>query len=107
MENSGLRDHLEQILSADDVQRLKPAPEPYRMAAESLGVEVEGIRLVAAHAWDVAGAPRAGGGAALVARPGVGVDPPVGGPGGVGAGPREGTDRILPVGSGEGRSQQR
>lgn len=38
MESSGLGDYFEQTLSADAVQRLKPAPEPYRMAAESLGV---------------------------------------------------------------------
>jgi 2-haloacid dehalogenase len=100
MENSGLRDHFEQILSADDVQRLKPAPEPYRMAAESLGVEVEGIRLVAAHAWDVAGALRAGCAAAFVARPGMVLDPLVERPDVVGADLREVTDRILRVESG-------
>ena len=55
-QNSGLRDYFEQMLSADAVRRLKPAPEPYRMAAEGLGVDVGEIRLVAAHAWDVAGA---------------------------------------------------
>lgn len=70
IENSGLREYFEQILSADAVKRLKPAPEPYRMAAESLGVDVGQTRLVAAHAWDVAGAMRAGCAAAFVARPG-------------------------------------
>src|SRR3712207_2208721 len=97
MENSGLRDHLEQILSADDVKRLKPAPEPYRMAAESLGVEVEGIRLVAAHAWDIAGAVRAGCAAAFVARPGMVLDPLVERPDVVGADLREVADRILEI----------
>ena len=95
MENSGLRDYFEQILSADDVRRLKPAPEPYRMAAESLGVEVEGIRLVAAHAWDVAGALRAGCAAAFVARPGMVLDPLVKRPDVVGADLREVAKRIL------------
>src|SRR3712207_8060220 len=93
MENSGLRDHLEQILSADDVQRLKPAPEPYRMAAESLGVQVEGVRLIAAHAWDVAGALRAGCAAAFLARPRVVVDPLAARPRAVGAHPRGGAGR--------------
>src|SRR5215204_1791845 len=51
METSGLRDYFEQILSADSVRRLKPAPEPYRMAAASSGVEVGQVRLVAAHSW--------------------------------------------------------
>src|SRR5918998_6613206 len=47
MENSGLRNYFEQILSADTVGRLKPAPEPYHMAAQSVRVEAEGIPLVA------------------------------------------------------------
>jgi 2-haloacid dehalogenase len=95
MESSGLRDYFEQILSADDVKRLKPAPEPYRMAAESLGVEVEGVRLVAAHAWDVAGALRAGCAAAFVARPGMVLDPLVESPDVVGADLSQVADRIL------------
>ena len=36
--NAGLRDLFEHALSADSVRRLKPAPEPYRMAAQCLGV---------------------------------------------------------------------
>ena len=100
MENSGLRDYFEQILSADVVRRLKPAPEPYRMAAESLGVEVAGVRLVAAHAWDVAGALRAGCAAAFVARPGMVLDPLVERPDVIGADLREVADRIVEVESG-------
>ena len=73
--NSGLGRYFEQVLSADTVQRFKPAPEPYRMAAESLRVEVGQVRLVAAHAWDVAGAMRAGCAGAFVARPGKVLDP--------------------------------
>jgi 2-haloacid dehalogenase len=95
MQNSGLQGYFEQILSADTVRRLKPAPEPYRMAAESLGVEAEGVRLVAAHAWDVAGALRAGCAAAFVARPGMVLDPLVEPPDVVGANLREVADRIL------------
>ena len=95
--NSGLREYFEQLLSADDVGRLKPAPEPYRMAAESLGVEVGRIRLVAAHAWDVAGALRAGCAAAFVARPGMVLDPLVERPDVVGDDLREVADRILEV----------
>lgn len=73
--NAGLRDLFEQVLSGDEVRRLKPAPEPYRLAAERLGVPVDQIRLVAAHAWDVTGAMRAGCVAAFVARPGQVLDP--------------------------------
>ena len=95
LRNSGLRDYFEQALSADAVKRLKPAPEPYRMAAESLGVDVGEIRLVAAHAWDVAGALRAGCAAAFVARPGMVLDPLVERPDVVGTDLREVADRIL------------
>src|SRR5215213_7111187 len=97
MENSGLRDYFEQILSADSVRRLKPTPEPYRMAAESLGVEVGQVRLVAAHAWDVAGALRAGCAAAFVARPGMVLDPLADRPDVVGADLREVAAQILEI----------
>jgi 2-haloacid dehalogenase len=70
------------------------------MAAESLAVGVEGIRLVAAHAWDVAGALRAGCAAGFVARPGMVLDPLVERPDVVGADLREVANRILEAESG-------
>jgi 2-haloacid dehalogenase len=66
--HAGLSDRFEKVLSADTVKRLKPAPAPYRMAARALGIPDREVRLVAAHAWDVAGALRAGCAAAFVAR---------------------------------------
>jgi 2-haloacid dehalogenase len=75
MRNAGLLDLFEYVLSADEVKRLKPAAEPYRMAAERFGVPISEVRLVAAHAWDVAGALSAGCKAAFVARPGMVLDP--------------------------------
>ncbi len=95
LEYSGLAGYFEQTLSADTVQRLKPAPEPYRMAAESLGVDVNGVRLIAAHAWDVAGALRAGCAAAFVARPGMVFDPLVEPPDVVGSGLLKVADGII------------
>lgn len=95
--NSGFRDYFEQVLSADAVQRLKPALEPYRMAAESLGVEVGQVRLVAAHAWDVVGAMRAGCAAAFVARPGMVLNPLAERPDVVGSDLREVADQILEI----------
>lgn len=73
--HAGLRDRFEQVLSADTPRRIKPAAGAYRAAARSLGVPEAGIRLVAAHGWDVAGAMRAGCAAAFVARPGMVLDP--------------------------------
>ena len=95
--NSGFRDYFEQVLSADAVQRLKPALEPYRMTAESLGVEVGQVRLVAAHAWDVVGAMRAGCAAAFVARPGMVLNPLAERPDVVGSDLREVADQILEI----------
>ena len=95
--NSGFRDYFEQVLSADAVRRLKPALEPYRMAAESLGVEVGQVRLVAAHAWDVVGAMRAGCAAAFVARPGMVLNPLAEPPDVVGSDLREVADQILEI----------
>jgi 2-haloacid dehalogenase len=97
LEHAGIIGSFEQVLSADAVRRLKPAPEPYRMAAERLGVPVGEVRLVAAHAWDVAGAIRAGCAAAFVARPGKVLDPLVERPDVVGAELGEVAGRILAV----------
>ena len=67
--NAGLADRFEQILSADSARRLKPVTRPLpdggAIAWRSRTAE---LRLVAAHAWDVAGALRAGCAAAFVAR---------------------------------------
>jgi len=70
LENAGLATFFERSFSVDTVRRFKPAAEAYRSVAKSLGVPVDRLRLVAAHAWDVVGALRAGCAAAFVARPG-------------------------------------
>lgn len=95
--HAGLAGYFEQILSADMVRRLKPAPEPYQMAAERMGVAIGDIRMIAAHAWDIAGARRAGCAAAFVARPGMVLDPLALPPDIVGANLREVADQILAV----------
>jgi 2-haloacid dehalogenase len=103
LEHAGLIDAFELVLSADSVGRLKPAPEPYRMAAERLGVPVDQVRLIAAHAWDVAGAARAGCATAFVARPGKVLDPLVGRPEIVGADLAEVADAILAANQSDNR----
>jgi 2-haloacid dehalogenase len=97
IDSSGLREYFEQVLSADAVKRLKPAPEPYHMAAERLGIEIGQVRLVAAHAWDVAGAMRAGCAAAFVARSGMVLNPLFERPDVVGADLRKVADGIIEV----------
>jgi 2-haloacid dehalogenase len=95
LEHAGIIGWFEQVLSADMVERLKPAPEPYLLAAERLGVPVGQVRLVAAHAWDLAGATRAGCATAFVARPGKVLDPLVEAPDVIGADLAEVADRII------------
>lgn len=68
--NAGLTRYFAHVHSADEVQHFKPAPEPYRMLAQKLGVAVGDITLVAAHAWDIAGAAWAGCQTAFIRRPG-------------------------------------
>lgn len=72
---AGLREHFEQVISADEIHCFKPAPEVYHLAYRKLSVEPEEIRLVTTHDWDVTGALRAGCAAAFVARPGQVMNP--------------------------------
>lgn len=69
---AGLRWHY--LLSAEDAQSYKPAPDVYRLAVGIAGTVPERILMVAAHAWDLRGAQALGLRTAYVQRP-VG-DPP-------------------------------
>ncbi len=75
MAANGVADEFERILSADAVERYKPAREAYAYAARELGVKPKEVLLVAAHGWDCAGALAAGCRAAFVRRPGQALDP--------------------------------
>jgi 2-haloacid dehalogenase len=70
MANAGLQQFFERNFSVDTVRRFKPAPEPYRMVAESLATGPSEMMMVAGHAWDVGGASQVGYRTAFVARPG-------------------------------------
>lgn len=72
---AGLADCFDAIMAVDEVKRYKPAPEPYRMVAERLGIATSEMTMVAAHAWDIAGAASAGCQTAFVARPGKVLNP--------------------------------
>lgn len=97
LQNAGLYEYFEQVLSADWVRRLKPAPEAYRMAAQRLSLETMDLRMVSAHDWDIIGALRAGCAAAFVARPGMVLDPLAEQPDIVGADLAAVADRVLAV----------
>lgn len=54
--NAGFDDLVERVFGVDEVRAYKPDPRPYRLVLDAVG----DTTLVAAHAWDVLGAVRAG-----------------------------------------------
>ena len=56
LEHAGLAHLVQRVFGVDEVQAYKPDPRPYRLVLDTVGEAT----LVAAHAWDVAGAARAG-----------------------------------------------
>lgn len=68
MSNAGLTAFFDELISVEEVQLFKPAPATYLYAAGRLRVQIDDMRLVAAHSWDVTGAARAGAKTAYVAR---------------------------------------
>lgn len=60
MDRSGLGDLFAGHLSAGDIGRWKPAPAPYLAACLALDLPPAEVTMVAAHAWDLHGAHRAG-----------------------------------------------
>ena len=95
LSSAGLTDSFDAILSADAVRALKPRREPYELVARTFAVPIAEVTLVAAHAWDVAGALAAGCRAAFVARPGMPRNPVDPEPDIVGVDLGEIADRIL------------
>ncbi|MFL6446671.1 MAG: haloacid dehalogenase type II [Bryobacteraceae bacterium] len=70
LNSAGLGEYFDTVLSVAEVRRFKPSPEPYALAANSLGVQPYEILLVAAHPWDLMGAAAAGCRTAFIQRPG-------------------------------------
>jgi 2-haloacid dehalogenase len=60
LRRAGLDPLVERIISIDEVQRWKPRPDIYLHAAQVVDVPPARLALVAAHAWDIAGANAAG-----------------------------------------------
>lgn len=70
LRNAGIAPYFERQFSVDRVRKFKPAPEVYQHVANELRITCNGMRMVAAHAWDILGASCAGCATAFVARPG-------------------------------------
>jgi 2-haloacid dehalogenase len=58
--NVGLRQYFDCIISAEDVKKYKPSPDPYRLASKRLGIPIYDICLVSSNLWDIAGGQAAG-----------------------------------------------
>lgn len=77
LRNADLTDLLEKRYSVESIRKYKPHPETYRMVIDDLGVKPETVLMVAAHAWDLAGAKNVGLQTAFIARPGTTLYPNV------------------------------
>lgn len=75
LKNAGIDKYFERNFSVDSVRKYKPAAETYEMVAKELKVKTSDLRMVAAHAWDIIGAMRAGAAGAFVARAGKVLNP--------------------------------
>lgn len=95
LQNAGINQYFDKILSVDAIKKLKPAKQTYEMAAKEFGVGTSDLCLVAAHAWDISGAVNAGCSAAFVARNGMVLDPLSPSPAIVGSTLSEITDQLI------------
>ena len=68
LERAGLAPLVQAVLSIEDAKHWKPHAAAYQYAERKLGLGADRLALVAAHAWDVQGAKRAGWRAAWVSR---------------------------------------
>lgn len=75
--NAGIIDLFDHVLSTEEVQAFKPDPRPYRHALDVVGARPRDALMVAAHAWDLAGAREVGLRTAFIARPGATLYPNV------------------------------
>ncbi len=80
LRNAGLIDLIEKRYSVESVKKFKPHPDTYQMVLDDLDVKPEEVLMVAAHAWDLAGAKNVGLQTAFIARPGKTLYPNVGKP---------------------------
>lgn len=68
--NAGLTEYFEKSYTVEAIQKYKPHLDTYAMVLKDLGIKPEEVLMVAAHAWDLAGAQKAGLQTAFIKRPG-------------------------------------
>jgi len=68
IENAGLTEYFDEIVSVEETGSFKPDPKVYEFVAERINRPIEQLRLVATHDWDTHGALSAGMQAAYIDR---------------------------------------
>lgn len=68
--NAKLTQFFDKRYSVEAIEKFKPHPDTYRLVLDDLGIDPSEVLMVAAHAWDLAGAKNAGLQTAFIARPG-------------------------------------
>lgn len=70
IENAGLTEYFDQIISVEETESFKPCVDVYHYAASKVNRSIKDLRLVATHDWDTHGAMTAGMRAAYINRSG-------------------------------------
>lgn len=60
VDNAGIGDRLDAVLSVDDLGVYKPHPSVYQLACDRLGVEAGEVAFMSSNAWDACGAAHFG-----------------------------------------------
>lgn len=68
--NAGLTNFFDHRYTIETIKKYKPHLDTYKMVLKDLGVNPSEVLMVAAHAWDLAGAKKAGLQTAFIKRPG-------------------------------------
>lgn len=74
IEQSGLADRFEHLVSVDDIKQYKPAPASYMHALNTLGLKREEILFMSSNGWDITGAKSFGFKTAWINRNGLPVE---------------------------------
>ncbi len=74
IEQSGLADRFEHLVSVDDIKQYKPAPASYMHALNTLGLKREDILFMSSNGWDITGAKSFGFKTAWINRNGLPVE---------------------------------
>ncbi len=60
IENSGLTDLFDHVISIDEVKQYKPTPASYQYALDQLGIKAEEVLFMSSNGWDISGAKNFG-----------------------------------------------